>query len=404
MKEIGFGHLYGRLHNKKEHFPLGGHIDLTYRFNLGCVHCFCKGIASKPVSLSSIACHSETRRSRGEESLFLDSSVAPAPKPLVRGLPQNDMLRNLDQELTTAEWKTVLNIIQKEGCLWLTLSGGEPLVREDFMEIYGYAKEKGLLVSIFTNGQALTTEILDYLAKSPPHCIEITLNGITEDTYESITQVKGSFEKVMLNLKELKKKGLRLILKTNCLKQNKDELGRIKQWAEELLGRPSKKTFYYKYDPMIYPRFSGDKAPCQYRLTFEELQEAKRQDADIWEEYQRGLHLDFPELKRDKNYLYRCNSWMTQFFINPYGRLKFCEFSDKFSIDLKTTPFKEGFYNFPKVLNERFKTNSKCKDCKLRPICYHCPARAYLETGSDEAPVEYYCQLAEAMAQQMKNK
>jgi radical SAM protein with 4Fe4S-binding SPASM domain len=366
MKEIGFGNLYGRLHNKKEHFPYGGQLELTYRCNLDCVHCFCKGLEEKGKRL----------KVKGE--------------------------RLEHRELSTKEWKKILDIIHREGCLWLTFSGGEPLMREDFLDIYSYAKSKGFLITIFTNGQALTSEILDYFSESPPHLIEITLNGITKDTYESITQIDGSFEKIMAVLAEIKKRGLRLILKSNCLKQNKDELGKLKQWTEDILGRPSKKTFYYKYDPMIYPRLDGDKTPCKYRLSFEELQEAKRQDKDIWEEYQRGLHSDFPELKKDKDFLYRCNSWMNQFFINPYGRLKFCEFSDKFSIDLKTIPFKEGFYNFPRVLNERFKTDSKCKDCRLRPICYHCPARAYLETGNEEAPVEYYCKLAKATSEKME--
>ena len=66
--------------------------------------------------------------------------------------------------------------IHKEGCLWLTFTGGDPLVREDFLEIYSHAKKKGFIVTIFTNGQAFTKEIFDYLGKSPPFSIEITKN------------------------------------------------------------------------------------------------------------------------------------------------------------------------------------------------------------------------------------
>jgi radical SAM protein with 4Fe4S-binding SPASM domain len=155
---------------------------------------------------------------------------------------------------------------------------------------------------------------------------------------------------------------------------------------------------------MIYPRLNRDKKPCNYRLSFEELVELRRQDPDIWKEYQRGLHSDFPDLNRDKSFLYRCTVWFSQFFIDPYGRLKFCGFSDKFSVDLKKTSFKEGFYKvFPQLLNERFKTDSKCQSCSLRSICCHCPARAYLETGDEEAPVPYYCELAKAVAGQMNN-
>jgi len=356
MRKSKLVHLYNRLINKKDQYPLSGQIEFTYRCNLNCVHCYCKG--------------SEDR----------------------------------DRELATQEWKKILDKIQKEGCLWLTFTGGEPLVREDFLEIYAYAKNKGFMVTLFTNGQLFTKKIIDYFQKSPPYSIEITLNGITKATYESITRVKGSFKKAICVIKNLAEKNLPLILKSNCLRQNKDEIGKIKAFTEKLLGKGNGR-YKFKYDPMIYPRLNRDKAPCNYRLTFKELCSLKKQDADIWQEYQRGLHGDFPDLKRDKEFLYRCNTWMNNFFINPYGRLKFCAFSDKFSVDFKKQPFKEGFYKvFPQLLNERFKTNSKCKNCSLMPICYHCPARAYLETGDEEAPVEYYCDLAKETAKRMREQ
>lgn len=356
MRDISSGHFYSRLHNKRDHYPWNGQIELTYRCNLNCIHCYCKGSEDK------------------------------------------------GKELNTTGWKKILDEIQKEGCVYLTFSGGEPLIRGDFLELYAYAKKKGFIISIFTNGQEFRPEHLDYFIKSPPFSIEITLNGITKPTYEAITQVEGSFEKVMSTIRELKKRGLSLILKSNLLKQNKNESGGIKAFADEFLGK-RKGKYYFKYDPMIYPRLNEDRTPCQYRLSHEEILEVRRQDTDIWQEYQKGLHSDFPDSKRDRSFLYRCNAWMTHFFINPYGRLKFCQFTDKFSVDLKTTSFKDGFYNvFPKLLNKKFKTNSKCRNCRLRPICYHCPARAFLETGDEEAPVEYYCELAKFSAEQMQVK
>lgn len=355
MKDINSSHFYGKLHHKKELSPLSGQLELTYHCNLNCIHCYCK--------------NSE----------------------------------DLSKELSAQEWKNILDEIQKEGCLWLCITGGDPLIRDDFLEIYSYAKRKGFIISLFTNGQGFNEGIIDFLANSPPFSIEITLNGITQETYETITLVPGSFLKVIDNIKKIAARKLKLILKINCLKQNKHEMGKIKAFTEELLGKPSANKHYFKYDPMIYPRLNGDRTPTNFRLSFEELLEAKRQDADIWEEYQKGLHSVFPDFTRDKDSLYMCNSWMNQFFINPFGKLKFCEFSDKFSIDLKTTPFKEGFYNWPsKILNEKFKTNSKCRDCSLRPVCYHCPAKAYLETADEESPVEYYCQLAEETAKDMR--
>jgi len=354
MKEISSDYFYGRLHNKKKQYPLNGQIELTYRCNLNCIHCYCKGLEDK------------------------------------------------DKELNTLQWKKIFDEVQREGCLYLCFTGGDPLLREDFLELYSYAKKKCFIVIIFTNGQLLNGEILSYLAKSPPFSIEITLNGITKETYEAITQVKDSFFRVMENIKKIKEKKLPLILRSNCLKQNKDEIVKIKAFVDAFLGRKNGK-YYFKYDPMIYPRLNQDKTPTNFRLSFKELLDLRRQDADIWREYQRGIDADFPDLGRDKSFLYRCNAWTKQFFINPYGRLKFCNFSEKFRVELKNTAFKEGFYQtFPKLLDEKFKTNSKCKKCQLRPICYHCPGRAYLETGDEEAPVPYYCELARETAKRIR--
>jgi radical SAM protein with 4Fe4S-binding SPASM domain len=339
---------------QKTHYPWSGQLELTYRCSLNCVHCYCNGSVDKK------------------------------------------------KELTTREWKKILCTLQEEGCLLLTLTGGDPLIRDDFLELYSYAKAKGFIITLFTNGYSLSKEILDYLKKSPPFSIEITLNGITKDTYETITQVKGSFPRVIRNINVLSKLNTKLMLKSNCLRQNKGEIVRIKAWTEGLLGKPAEKKYRFRYGLTVTPRLDGDKAPCNYRLSFEELTRLRKQDPCMRKAYQKELHNGSRDLNRDKSLLYHCNSWMQEFLINPYGRLKFCTFSDKFSVDLKTTAFREGFYNiFPGLLNERFKTNSKCQACGLRPVCYSCPARAYLETGDEEAPVPYYCQLAKATAKEI---
>ena len=350
-------HFYSKLCNRKERYPWNGLIELTYSCNFDCIHCYCKGSEDK------------------------------------------------NRELTTQEWKGILDEIHKQGCLWLTFSGGEPLIRDDFLELYSYAKGKGFIITLFTNGALITGKIIDYLQKSPPECIEITLNGISKATYEGITRVKGSFQRVISVIKELTDKNLPLILKSNCLKQNKNEIGRIKAFADELLGKGNRR-WKFKYDPMIYPRLNGDRTPVNYRLSFEEMLELRKQDPEILEEYERGLKAGMPVLNRDRDFLYRCSAWFNQFFINPYGILKFCQFSERFSTDLRRKDFfHKGFYEkFPRLLRERFKTNSKCKDCSLRVVCYSCPARNFLEAGNEEAPVEYYCELAKATAGQMQAK
>jgi len=353
MKVRSVIHLDSKLYGQKSQFPLEAQLELTYRCQYDCVHCYCKHSADKK------------------------------------------------KELPFSAWKKILDQIQKAGCFWLSLTGGEPLLRPDFLEIYSYAKHKGFLITVLTNGYGLNKKILSHFEKSPPHSLEITLNGITQKTYESITRKEGSFARVMENIRKLKLLNLKFYIKTNCLKLNIHEVVKVKQWVDRFMGRSKTIDYYFGFDPIIFPGLGGDLNPCGQRLEPEDLLKIFRQDPDFSREYDNCLCAEFPGLERPPEYLYHCSSWKRQFSVNPYGRLKFCLFSDKFSADLKTTSFKEGFYKiFPLLLKEKFKTSSKCKTCALRPICNWCPAKAYLETGSEEQPVPYYCRLAEHIFRQ----
>ncbi|MCX5694547.1 MAG: radical SAM protein [Candidatus Omnitrophica bacterium] len=347
MKKQNLSGFSGRIVNicrKRKQFPIRGQLELTYRCNLNCLHCYCSGLEYQ------------------------------------------------DKELTTAEWKKIIDRMAKEGCLELCFTGGEPLIRKDFLEIYAYAKTKGFLITIFSNGVLLTKEIISYLEKSPPFSIEITLNGITRKTYERITRVKDTFDKVIENINQLAKSGINLFLKANCLKENKNEIAGIKAFTHKLLGEDIKR---FKYDPFIFAKLNGDRSPCKHRLSAQELLEVRRSDPKIWKEFSKSVCSITPGLVKNKERLYRCTSWMTNFFINPSGWIRPCNLSTEYSADLKTATFKEGFYNiFGRLQNEEFKSDSKCKNCLLRRYCYHCPSRAYLETKSKESPVDYYCQLA----------
>jgi radical SAM protein with 4Fe4S-binding SPASM domain len=325
--------------NLKRRKALYGQIELTYRCNLNCIHCYCRGFEN-------------------------------------------------NGELTLQEWKKILDELYRESVVQLALTGGEPLLRKDFLNIYAYTKRKGFLITILTNGLLLEDNIIKYFSKYPPYSIEITLNGITKLTYESITQVEGSYKRIMTVINKLKSANLPVVLKTNGFKQNKDEILLIKSLAERLFG---KKRF--KFDSFITPRLNGDKTPCDFRLTPEEITKMEESDPDMTVYRQELFHRPL-RLERNSECLYHCDTWLNQFFIDPYGRLKFCLLSYKYSSNLKETSFKEGFYKFLGILDERWQTDSKCRTCELKMECAHCPGRAYLEIGDEEEPVGYFCELA----------
>ena len=291
------------------------------------------------------------------------------------------------KELTLPEITDILDQIHQEGGLWLCLTGGEPLLREDFLDIYTYAKKKGFLITLFTNGTLITPEIADHLQEYPPFMIDITLNGITAETYERITRVPGSFKKCLEGIDLILERNLPLTLKSVGMNLNRDEILKIKEYVEGL-GRAK-----YRYDSLLIARSDGSREPCQLRLSPEEAIDIESTDETMQEEWKRYL-LSEHELSNPDN-LFRCGAGISSFDINPYGELQLCHILRKPNFNLHNGSFREGFYQlFPKIRSAKYQTNSKCRNCNFWYLCPQCPARAELENGDQEAPVDYFCQLA----------
>ena len=299
------------------------------------------------------------------------------------------------KELSFEFWKHILDVLHNEGCMNLTFTGGDPLLREDFIDLYLYAKRKGFIISVFTNAVSLEGDVVEVFKKYYPYSIEITLNSLKEERFDIITGTRGNLQRCISNIEDAVRAGLPIVLKSNGLKINKDEISQIKAFAGKLLGENK-----FKFDSYITSMLDGDKAPLNYRLSPEEIIELEESDYEIKEflkeGYNKSINYEF-----DKELLYKCNTWLTNFFIDPYGILRFCHLSNKYSTDLKKLSFQEGFYNvFPQLAKEGYKTDTECKYCELAERCMSCPARNFLEIGDEEKPVPYFCQLAKARAAQ----
>ena len=104
----------------------------------------------------------------------------------------------------------------------------------DFLDIYTYAKQKGFLITLFTNGTLITPRIADHLAEWRPFSIEITLYGATKETYEALTGIPGSYDHCLRGIHLLLERRLPLKLKTVAVSINKHEIGAMKKLAEGL--------------------------------------------------------------------------------------------------------------------------------------------------------------------------
>ena len=246
------------------------------------------------------------------------------------------------RELSLTEILRIMGEIREAGCLELCLTGGEPLARTDFLDIYTHAKEKGFLVTVFTNGTLLTPEIADYWAQYPPWMIEIGFNGICEASFDRITRAPGSYVRCMAAIGMILERKLPLTLKTTGLTANRDEILRIKSWVGEL-ARAHKTRIGYKFGSEIRAALDGCEGPCRHQLPQEEVAAIEQADADFRVERER------------QSEALRCHpadlcggGGLRKFHIDAYGGLQLCSGNRRQSFDLRQGSFAEGFYqHFP---------------------------------------------------------
>jgi radical SAM protein with 4Fe4S-binding SPASM domain len=331
--------------------PISGTIEVTERCNNRCAHCYVN-------------------------------------------LPLKDQ-KAMSNELTFEEHCRVIDEITAAGCLWVCFTGGEIFLRKDFLDIYNYAKKKGLLPTLFTNGTLITPKIADYLVNWRPFNIEITLYGHTQKTYEKITGISGSYNRCMEGIHLLMARGLPLRLKTMALTLNRHELRDMKHFVEDDLG------LEFKYDAMINPRCDCSRSPLEVRLSPAEAVELDLQDPKRVKEWQR-ISEEFPgsyHLLKNSDCLWQCGGGLNSFAIDAYGRLQACVISKNDIYDLRNGSFQEGWQHFLFNLRQKKITKqTKCTACEIKALCNMCPANAQLESMDAESPVDYLCQVAHLRA------
>ncbi len=205
------------------------------------------------------------------------------------------------RELSKEEHFRMLDDLVEMGCFWVLYTGGEIFARKDFLEIYTYAKQKGFLITLFTNGTIVNEQIADYLAEWPPFAIEVTLYGRTRETYEALTAIPGSYDRCLRGIKLLKDRGLPLKLKTVATSINKHEVLAMRQFAEEELG------VEFKCDGQINPRIDCSQSPLAVRLTPEEVVALDMQDPKVAAEYRKLAERDsgnVPNLSHSRHGVY----------------------------------------------------------------------------------------------------
>ena len=349
METLGYADFSLGLHQRlsTRRVPVSGSIEVTRRCPSNCIHCY-------------------------------------------NNLPLGDQEARR-RELSFEEHCRILNSLSEAGCLWLLFTGGEIFARKDFLDIYTYAKNKGFLITLFTNGMFITPKIADYLVEWRPFSIEISLYGATQDTYERVTRTPGSYEKCMRGIRLLLQRGLPLKLKTMVLTVNKHDLWDMKLFAEQELG------VEFKFDAMINPCLGSSQDPLRVRLSPQEVVELDLQDPKKVREWKKFAEMFNGPIHSPGHFdeLYHCGGGVNSFAIDPYGMLRVCVLSNANVYDLRRGSFRDGWERFIFDLRQKGMTRqTKCVHCEIKAMCGMCPANGELENRDAEKPVDFLCQVA----------
>ncbi|MDA3800211.1 MAG: radical SAM protein [Kiritimatiellae bacterium] len=293
----------------------------------------------------------------------------------------------IDNELSTDEIFKIIDDIVDAGCLKFLITGGEPLLRPDFKDVYVYAKKKGLILTLFTNGMLIDEDMADFLKEWPPDTIEISLYGACDETYKKVTGVDGAYTKIVDTLKLLKERNLHVNLKTVIMTINSDEYFQLMELSKNL-------GYKFRPDAGVFPKLDGDNSPLQYRVPAKEAAEKELTDEIRAEEWETQINNNEGLNFHADGFLYACGAGVTDFHIDPYGKLMPCMLVRHIKRDLRTHKFIECMDDIrKKIKKKKISLDFKCASCDNQASCGYCPGRFLLENGNEQTCSTYYCEL-----------
>lgn len=312
-----------------------------------------------------------------------------------------------DREAQAREMEThfVLDLLAQAaelGCLTVRFTGGEPLLRPDFAELYLAARRLGMRVLLFTNARLITPELANLFAQVPPgRDIEITVYGMHAASYDALAGIRGAYEEFRVGVDLLLEKGIPFIVKSAFLPQNRDDVFEFEAWAKTLPGMNGPPKYSMKFDLRARRDDPAkNRRIAAFRPTIEEILK---------------MHDD------DAGYLQGCRHFLAKLLNPPDDRVFFCGAGRGLSVDSygfaqmclllrhPDTVFDLRSYSLRQVISERFPFLRRmraqnpeylehCATCFLKGFCDQCPAKSWMEHGTLETPVEYFCRVAHAEA------
>jgi radical SAM protein with 4Fe4S-binding SPASM domain len=351
-------------HAARKHVPMFGTFELTARCNFSCKMCYVHTVASQAVA-------------------------APPPK-----------------ELSAKEWLHLAEEARESGMLYLLLTGGEPLIRSDFTEIYTELSKMGFMVFLNTNASLLDDKYAELLAKYPPTATAVTLYGADRETCGKVCGNPDFFDQTIRGLERLAQIPTLLEVRTTFIKDNMHQLDQLREIANRYTHRYAINPHVFKAMPgvisyadecrmsvaelydlsdrnRIYYRDLNAKKEAMRAVTGETV--PQKIDAHLKGKRDNGMNVPPAAIT--------CLASKAVFWISCDGRMLPCGTFVK----PYTLPLEEGFQaawdRLPGLYMD-LKYPDKCLACEYFDHCPNCLAFFQVETGSFEEIPEYICGMA----------
>lgn len=323
---------------RRERLPVTASLALTHRCNLRCVHCYAR--------------------------------------------------EDVGGECTADQWLRTIDELVDAGCLFLLLTGGEPLLRPDFGRIYRHAGERGLLITVFTNATLVDADTVALFRDLPPRIVDVTLYGMSAETCRAVTGSTEAHERTWRGIRAMHSAGVRIGLKTVVMRSNRHEFAAMEQAARELGVR-------FRLDAGVFPSYGGSRAPLNDRLAPDEAAAVELGDperAAQWSALYERQRFEF-----GPGPLYRCGAGVTHAHVDPRGVLHPCLMAAHVGAPVAELGFQRAWASIGANLSaRRIREDSACLLCDKHVLCGYCPGFSYLETGDEATPSAFQCAMGEA--------
>ena len=307
------------------------------------------------------------------------------------------------RELTAGEWVEILSQAADLGALSVRFTGGEPLLRPDFADIYLAARRLGLKVVLFTNARLITSEVAELLATVPPlKKVEVSVYGMRPESYDAVACTPGAFVEFRRGVDLLLERQVPFGVKSVLLPPNRAEIDEFEAWAATLPGM-DRQPAYSVFLDLRARRDSPARNRLIRALRFSPEEGvalmARREDA-----YRKGMAqfaAQFMGLQGDR--LFACGAGEVG-CVDAYGAHQMCMLlrHPDTVYDLKRGSLHEALTEvFPRFREWRATDPAyleRCARCFLKGLCEQCPGKSWTEHGTLDTPVEYLCQVAHAQA------